>query len=246
MYKDYISPELKYEIFGYVKNFHLDDDGFFTSETADYFIDNIDSDKEFFYDSGATKCIIMPKNRDYVIKIPFNGAQCDGCYNCPLCAEHPEYIEECMAASCPNLPFECAGEDHGDNYCERERELYDTIVEEYPEFQDFFLPLILAGEIKHYPIYFQEKAEILADASNEVISVSEKSRSIVSSKDAEICSAPNIWLAKCLEDLNFDLNKYNKFVNMLYELGIADDLHRSNVGYYHNHAVVIDYAGFYE
>lgn len=241
MYKYDLSSKITYEVFEYVKNFHLYDD-FFTEDHVDYFLANIDEKKEFNFDSGATKLILIPNDKDYVIKIPFNGHRCTNCEYCTVC-ENPC---ECNEYECPIYPFEYAGGKFNDNYCEKEREIYDRIEEEYPEFKDFFLPLVLAGEIKHYPIYVQQKAEVLAETSDEICSVSEKSRSIVSSKDVKFCSAPLIWLAKCLENLNFDIEKYNKFIEMLHDLHVVGDLHRGNVGYYNNHAIILDYAGYYD
>ena len=63
------------EITRYVESFHLNYWEGFTESDVDDFVSSIDTKRvpEFDYDAGATKLVIMPENRDYVIKIPFSG-----------------------------------------------------------------------------------------------------------------------------------------------------------------------------
>lgn len=104
------------EIFNYTMSFQLNADEGFTEDDVDDFINSIDFNKvpEFDYEVGATKLVIIPYTRDYVIKIPFSGR-----YSCG------EYI-----------PFSMAEDnDWGDNYCEAERLLYEEAKEKgYAQF----------------------------------------------------------------------------------------------------------------
>lgn len=241
MYK-YSLSEIKEEVNEFVEGFHLYDNGFFTEEVVDFFISEINEEKKFDYSTGATKCVIIPEDKDYVIKIPFNGRTIC-CEDCEYNRENDFYCSCCEDKSCPITPFYGGGGKYSDNYCERERELYDKIIGKYPEFKDFFLPLELIEKIDDYPIYIQVKAEIFN--YSKTIS-SEKSKTIVSSDDAKFCNAPIPWLGSVLENLNNDLTLYNRFIEMLEEFKITGDLHSSNVGYYDNHAIILDYAGFYD
>lgn len=241
MYK-YSLDRIRREVYEYVEHFHLYEDGFFTEDFVDYFIANIGEDKEFNYDTGATKCIIIPEGKDYVIKIPFNGVK-SCCEDCEYCGDP----YDCDLPKCPITSFYGGGGRYSDNYCELEREIYNKIIEDYPEFKDFFLPLEWITDIDDYPIYIQAKAEVHGKVYwKRKSSISAESQSIVKSNEVEECNAPNVWLAQCLEDLGNNIEKYNKFVEMLKKLKITGDLHNDNVGYYNNHAVILDYAGYHD
>lgn len=83
----------------------------------------------FNYDFGATKLAIMPRNKDYVIKIPFQG----------------DYEGIFTGAS-----SECEWD-----YCNVEVERYYDICS--TPFKDCFAETIFIGYINDYPIYLQEK-----------------------------------------------------------------------------------------
>ena len=214
------------KVFNFVPSIPFNEEGYFTEEDVDYLISDI-MVNDFNYETGATKCVIIPEDTDFVIKIPFNAmvSSCDDCEYDPL---------NCNCSQCPNRSFK------HNNYCALEEELYNTIKNKYNQFIDFFLPVEKVCEVDDYPIYTQKKAEIF---ENKVYPTSENSKEKVKSCKG-LVSAPVEWLAKCLEDMNNDLDMYNDFLDMLIALDINADLHRGNVGYYNGHAVLIDYAGF--
>lgn len=222
------------KVFNFVPSIPFDEEGYFTEEDVDYLISDILTD-EFNYETGATKCVIIPDDTDFVIKIPFN-ATISSCENC----EHYDPHSYCNCSRCPNCSFKNGGGPNHDNYCALEEEIYNTIKKKYNQFIDFFLPVEKVCEVDDYPIYTQKKAEIF---ENKVYPTSENSKEKVKSCDS-LVTAPVEWLAKCLEDMNNDLDMYNDFLDMLIALDINADLHRGNVGYYNGHAVLIDYAGF--
>lgn len=217
-----------------INSIPFDDEGYFTEERVDFLIDENITLKNFDYSTGATKCVIIPEDTDYVIKIPFNAITS----SCGYCDEEDSF--NCCRSHCPMVHFEWGGGSDNDDYCALEEDLYEEIKEKYIQFLDFFLPTIKICEINNYPIYIQKKAEILEDKTYPVSEISKKK---VMSCNYTV-SAPIEWLAKCLEDMNNNLDMYNDFLFMLKDLGMAGDLHRGNVGYYNGHAVLIDYAGF--
>lgn len=223
------------EVCNLINEIPFNDERYFTEGDVDYLISDI-SLENFNYETGATKCVIIPDEKEYVIKIPFNAIT----VSCCDCDNYPGTGALCNATRCPFAHFEWGGGEKGDNYCELEVELYNQVKEKYNQFLDFFLPTIKICEIDNYPVYIQKKAEIL---DTKTYPVSENSKETVRS-NKQFISAPIEWLAKCLEDMNNDLNMYNDFLDMLKDLGMSGDLHRGNVGYYNGHAVLIDYAGF--
>lgn len=230
MYKYNLIAE---EVLKLIDSIPFNEEGYFTEEQVDFLIDNIEIE-DFNYETGATKCVIIPYNTDYVIKIPFNAIVA----SCQSCDEEDKY--SCHRTYCPFNHFEWGGGKEKDDYCALEVDLYAEIKEKYNKFKDFFLPTIKICEIDNYPIYIQKKAEILEEKT---YPVSENSKNTVRTCGRSV-SAPIEWLAKCLEDMNNNLEMYNDFLFMLLDLGMAGDLHRGNVGYYNGHAVLIDYAGF--
>ena len=238
MYK--YNPSVVEKVNKYLYGFSLNEEGYFTESDADYLVSSIPETEKFGYETGATKCVIIPEGEDYVIKIPFNGYVS----SCSCCEEEDPY--ECNRSHCPYVAIENGGGRYCDDYCAREMELYEEVVEKYPEFKNFFLPIENIMEVGHYPIYVQAKGEIYSEIDKEKHPVQEKSVTEVKSEERNFCSANVNWLAKCLEDLNNDTELYDRFIQMLKDNRMAGDLHSSNIGYYNNHAVIIDYGGFFE
>ena len=216
------------EILNYTMSFQLNADEGFTEDDVDDFISSIDFTKvpEFDYEAGATKLVIIPYTRDYVIKIPFSGR-----YSCG------EYI-----------PFSMAEDnDWGDNYCEAERLLYEEAKEK--GYAQFFLPLELINDTKYYPMYIQERADNIVcymDDEDTKAYSSENSKEIVRSNGNFACSLANYWTASCLTSLNEDSDKMYHFIEFLRTTGIMNDLHRGNLGFKNNKPVIIDYGGYHE
>ena len=189
----------------------------FSEYNVHVFIDEFDKHgtfSDFSWQAGVTKCVIIPKDRDYVIKIPFNGMNDYG------------FVE-----------FENGGGE-GWDYCELEQEHWDEIIEG-SGFEEFFLKVESVYANDNWPIYVQQKAEDIRFSScspKSVKTVREKSKIVGR------VTLPINWLATCLENLNNDIKKLDEFVEFLTKN--FHDLHSDNLGYYNGHAVVFDYAGF--
>ena len=216
------------EIKLYMENFGVNDDGFFTADDVDFFICEISKyAPSFDWDTGATKLVIMPENRDYVIKIPFNG--------------------EWVCGECRH--FYNADSEFGDNYCEDEITKYAEAVD--AGFAEMFLPIECVMEIDSIPIYVQQKAEMLdCDGDMEQKEYSSKaSRDKIVEKYNEgkryLSRLPLSWIASCLDVLG-SIERVEEFMKFLDEFSISYDLHRANVGYYNHKAVIIDYGGYGE
>lgn len=227
------------EVLKYVSSIPFNEEGYFTEEDVEWLISDIEENVNFSYETGATKCVIIPANTGYVIKIPFNAIT----VSCCDCEE--TNLFSCNRSRCPFNQFSHGGGVENSDYCALEVDLYNQIKESYNQFKDFFLPTIKICEVDNYPIYIQKKAEIFSNISifDKKYSPSKVSEEKVMSH-SNFVSAPVEWLARCLEYLHNNLDLYNDFLSMLKTLGIDKDLHRGNVGYYHGHPVLIDYAGF--
>ena len=212
------------EIVEFVKTFHPTEDGF-TEEDVDDFISSIDINKVplFDYDTGATKLVIIPIERDYVIKIPFSGFYGDD-------DEYYSFEEE--------------------DYCSLETEIYEEAAAN--GFGDLFLPIKQVVMIAGYPIYVQPQAETLDVDDREQKRYSSKdSRDIVINeyRDGNLAMMmgrkfPLSWVASCLDVLE----KYERLVEFFdyLEKNCIWDLHFNNIGYVEEHAVIIDYGGYNE
>lgn len=213
------------EVYQYVKNFSLVR-GRFTEFEVEDFIERIDESKvpSFDYDSGITRCVIIPNERDYVIKIPFNG-QMEYDFE-----QDDFYFKD----------FYSGGGINNDDYCALEEALYEDLKE--TKFRSFFLPIDKVLEINDYPIYVQPKAVCFAHSS--VRPYSSNSYEVASETPCSYIPTP--WLANCLEDLNGEEDELREFVNFLHKKGLDIDLHQGNIGYRNNRTVIIDYAGFYD
>jgi len=230
--------KLKEEVYPWVENFEFNEEGFFTEQEVDYFINNINKTyDDFTFETGATKCVIVPYHCDYVIKIPFNGIV-STCSNCDMYSSNSTI---CTAWDCPVREFDMAGGKNSNDYCAYEIEILNKISKEYPLFTNFFLPTIEVLKIDNYPIYVQPKAEMYECNS---LKVSEECLNSVKNSSRNVVSAPIDWLGKCLEDLHGNLKDYNDFIKMLKETKVNQDLHSGNIGLYNNHAVIVDYGGF--
>ena len=198
----------------------------FTSNDVDDLVCDIEKnfpDFEFTFEMGATKCVIIPIKEDFVIKIPFDGEN----------REIDEYHdwEEFYQFT--------GGGAEGWDYCDQECAYYEDIIKG-SGFEKFFLPNSVLGF--NWPVYTQQKAEVCNEAYRET---SKKSKEMVKEikKTMRRCF-PNTWLELCLENLNYDVNKFKDFICFLDDN--FSDLHSNNIGYLDNQAVIIDYAGYYE
>lgn len=185
---------------------------------------------EWTWDEGATKCVIIPKKENFVIKVPFDGEIHDSWFD----EEEDEFTF-----------FYNGGGYEGWNYCELEREYYDELIKDN-EFKDFFLYPERINE-KGWPIYIQSKVSVYADLdfSNDFIKPESLKviNSFLSIEERKHLPAP--WLSIVLENLGKNIDKLNSFIEYLN--ANFSDLHRNNIGISKDgHAVIFDYGGYGE
>ena len=212
------------EIKGYLENFSLNEDGGFTDWDSEEFVGSISNPNipAFNWEEGATKLVIIPDGRDYVIKIPFNGRY-----------EYGDFFY-----------FNGAYGSSFDDYCASEKGIYEDAEE--AGFGEMFLPIELVCRIDGHPIYVQERVEMIDEMPNQASYASEKSKDKIYEEyqnGVRYIGSP-VWAASCLDTLG-SYEEYQRFLGFIDEEGISD-LHRGNLGYCNGHAVIVDYGGYYE
>ena len=197
-----------------------------TSLTGDYFYEDIFSclkdkdDLEYF--SGASKAVLVPKETDYVIKMPFTGYFSD------------EEWENNF------VNFEgTKNEENNWDYCLKETHIYQKA--ENAKVEKVFLKTTYEGTINNFPIYSQPKVSNFVEdgyvtCSKEEI---ESTREKVKKKNFNIFSPT--WLFHAFnyygEDYIFRLLSFIKEEEIC-------DLHSGNLGWIGEQPVIVDYAGF--
>lgn len=198
---------------------------FYELDVDDFENDFIDVFKEkyhknFTISSGATKGVIIFKNFNFVIKIPF--------YYCD---------EE-----------ELSGADETDeswNYCAQEVARYEMASDD--GFKDIFLEVQFLDEINGHPIYIQPYADILSyidsdQYEKEYCSNTNKDKEIVRKIDLDWDGYINLnWEADLY--VLYGKSFYLCLKQYLNDNNI-DDLRIDNIGYVNKKPVLVDYAGF--
>ena len=210
----------------FVKNFNPEH---FTEEDVEDFVYELSKKEDFNYAYGATKCVIIPNETDYVIKIPFDG-----------------YIDFDEDGHQDFYWFYNGGGEEGWDYCWLEKEYYNEIIED-SEFKDFFLiPEYVYTNITPWPIYIQKKAALCEDEKEGKVRYSSIDSLYKVRTESKVtrCNLPDTWRAVALENLNGDIEKLDRFLTFLQNN--FSDLHHGNIGYIDNHAVIVDFGGFYE
>ena len=221
-------------------------EGHFTEDDVDDFISSINGSPYFDYDSGATKLVIIPKNTQYVIKIPFTGQY--------IYEEdyYDEELEEWVEPENWSKYFDFIGalSENGNNYIEAEVKYYEAAVEE--GWEELFLPVEYVYDWEGIPVYIQQKADLVCIereqdqdkyASNESKS---KCLSIRNSNHTNwwgLDKFPISWVASLMDKLG-SFEQVKDFVSFLEREGIYSDLHCANIGYANGHAVIVDYGGY--
>lgn len=208
------------DILPYVENYDFGE--YFTAKEEDFLISSINCEDELSFDweDGASKLVIIPEDKDYVIKIPFNGNF---------------YVDEGYF-------------NFSQNYCETEIDLYKRIADENPLFSQFFLPLTRVDEYNEWDIYIQPKCQAYHNAAEKDKSKSYSKDSLNKVRNEKILynsALPKDWLAAVTEILK-DVELVKEFVDMLEEYDITQDLHMGNIGYCNGKPIILDYAGFYD
>lgn len=172
---------------------------------------------------GASKLVIMPKDEQYVIKIPFSG---------DAYKDRNGVVEV--------IQFCCAPTENKWDYCQAEAERF--IEADAADLGRYFAKTELIGFISNYPIYWQERAEIM---DNYWYDHSDIEREVISKKSEEInqnCFCPN-WL---IDFYNFyGEDEFIRFMNYIGDNRIGD-LYEANLGYIDGKPVLVDYSDFLE
>lgn len=189
------------------------------------------------WDNGASKFVLLPRGKDYVVKIPYSG----GWYQPD--DEWDDEIEEWVAQEACFEEFE-GSYVHGEStwdYCAREEYLYKLAVKYGVE--KYFLHTQCIGYVNDHPIYVQERAdEIGYEKEGSSHSKEERDSTKEELKRRGLNGHLNIgWSIEFLAAYGYD--EYEKLINFL-ENEYVCDLHSGNIGYKNGKPVLIDYCGF--
>lgn len=204
------------------------------------------------YAYGATKLVILPEDKNYVIKIPFSGFF-DSIYD----EETDDYFEEFS-------PFKGANQRLDGyiqwDYCEEESQRFSLAKKEKLNY--LFAETKYIGSVSKYPIYIQEKAEILSKnfSKKDEPLLTEKTYERIKNKKRKTKKEKNkIYIYETCEKNDFIcfnmkwlldlLSFYGKktfynFMLFLKENNFNEDLCSSNIGYINKKPVLVDYCGF--
>lgn len=187
------------------------------------FICSLEGDENFQVRMGITKLVIIPRGKDYVIKIPFTGF-----YSC-------EYDEDGLETN-----FKPVGE-ATINVCGIEDNFYEAASD---ELQQILVPNHFIMNIDGLSIYIQERCSISFENSKYAFDVDYvKTISPVKNKIIEHIMNDNFgksFVGKLAETLGIA-----KAAQVIHESDIISDLHRGNYGFAKDgHCMIFDYAGF--
>ena len=182
--------------------------------------------------NGCTKCAIVDKTCNYVIKIPFRGEFYEG-YD-----DEEDYFEEFQYAN--DLKGECDATCW--DYCENELIKYEKAVD--AGFGEFFAETAYYGLIDNTPVYIQEKAIALSERGYEKLHYSDDADKIYTNNRDKIRVWINeIWTKLAIDWYGFD--RVVEFLNYIDAEGLDSDLHTGNIGFTEaGKPVLIDWAGY--
>lgn len=212
---------------------------FYEDMNLDFF-DSMGEDIDIFnYACGASKLVLIPldPSEKYVIKIPYTGYYY-GSYNYEKTEKTGSFFhynhryDKYEAGEVKQLPWD---------YCATEVKRYRLAREK--GFEKFFARTFFYTTINGYPIYLQEKCNVLSKNRKDHTFSKEERRRTSSIEMADI--AINIdWLTAFR--LQYGEQKLIEFSDFIKTLNWDDDLRDENVGYLNNKPVLIDYSGFME
>lgn len=181
---------------------------------------------------GASKGVIIPKDKDYVIKLPFFGRTYH--YNNDTEQAYDNFYSNISGSS---------------DYCEAEVMIYERAKEEGLEF--CFAETYCIGEVNHYPVYIQQKALIGIvdwDTFCEENGGEEKATVLYDSlskeysiTDEEYGKLDPIWINDFISA--YDADVFDDLASFLLDNEVSD-LHDENVGYIAGLPVLVDYSSF--
>ena len=187
-------------------------------------------DDNFILASGVSKVAIIPKEKNYVIKIPYYGK-----------------YRKSNGIKCFD-PYFSSISKSGD-YCKSEEIIYNKAKANGLE--TFFAEIEQIGKIKSIPIYVQRKAVIFEDVyypeDDEEENLNEHEISIfktITAKYSDLVEdeyLPLSWMKDFI--CSYGELAFDKLYNFLSDNNIQD-LHSENIGYISERPVLVDFSGF--
>ena len=200
---------------------------------------------------GASKLVIIPKNKNYVIKVPFTHmynevcVRCDGdenayCEGEGYCSGKCEY-ESCASCChhCMRYRYEIATEVQYD-ICAAEDNIYEEASD---ELQQLLVPNIFIGMYNDVvPVYIQKKIKHTARGMKDTIPFKADEKIVAYLAKKYHSEIDDIGLVQYLSVMGI-----SKFRNLLMDIGMLDDLHAGNWGFFEDGSIgIIDYGGYSE
>ena len=187
-------------------------------------------DDNFILASGVSKVAIIPKEKNYVIKIPYYGK-----------------YRKSNGIKCFDLYFSSISKS-GD-YCKSEEIIYNKAKAN--GLDTFFAEIEQIGKIKSIPIYVQRKAVIFEDVyypeDDEEENLNEHEISIfktITTKYSDLVEdeyLPISWMKDFI--CSYGELAFDKLYDFLSDNNIQD-LHSENIGYICERPVLVDFSGF--
>ena len=203
-------------------------------DVSESIITNIDTESsinedpdEYYISRGITKIVIIPKNTDYVIKIPFTGIY--------------HYTDSDELYLVAKVDF-----DEYDVF-DIEKQTYNNL---FQESKVAFLPNYFIGTFNGIPIYIQEKIKVTCSHHfyDATYSYGEKKESVAKIRKESLYDDDHVDTTCLREFFIADLitwygEEATKWI--LADCKDIDDLHGNNYGYTEDgRPVIFDYAGF--
>lgn len=197
----------------------------FTEEECEWLAEEVMTNNSSFswdYEVGATKLVLIAEELDYVIKIPFNGAN-----NWAVGFQDFYGLPEGVY-----------------DYCQYEQELYDKAF--FAGVREMFLPLIFVDRIKTIPVYIQEKVSCFYAPRTYSKNSEEYLKEKLKRNEGYLShKIPFNWIAQVMDFLG-SVEKFENFMNFIKKEHIDLDLHVNNVGFINGRPIILDYGGYFE
>ena len=187
-------------------------------------------DDNFILASGVSKVAIIPKEKNYVIKIPYYGK-----------------YRKSNGIKCFDPYFSSISK--SSDYCKSEEIIYNKAKAN--GLDTFFAEIEQIGKIKSIPIYVQRKAVIFEDVyypeDDEEENLNEHEISIfktITTKYSDLVEdeyLPLSWMKDFI--CSYGELAFDKLYNFLSDNNIQD-LHSENIGYISERPVLVDFSGF--
>ena len=187
-------------------------------------------DDNFILASGVSKVAIIPKEKNYVIKIPYYGK-----------------YRKSNGIKCFDPYFSSISK--SSDYCKSEEIIYNKAKAN--GLDTFFAEIEQIGKIKSIPIYVQRKAVIFEDVyypeDDEEENLNEREVSIfktITTKYSDLVEdeyLPISWMKDFI--CSYGELAFDKLYNFLSDNNIQD-LHSENIGYICERPVLVDFSGF--